>query len=93
MPETVVLKKYANRRLYDTEKSAYVTLKQVADYIHDGRQVRIMDAKTEEDVTAFILTQIVLEEAKNKNAPRFGGAFFCSEWERWVRSFGADCEP
>ena len=68
MPQTVVLKKYANRRLYDTEKSSYVTLKQVADYIHDGRQVQILDAKTEEDVTAFILTQIVLEEAKNKNA-------------------------
>ena len=68
MPQTVVLKKYANRRLYDTEKSTYVTLKQVADYIHDGRQVRILDAKSEEDVTAFILTQIVLEEAKNKNA-------------------------
>lgn len=68
MAQTVVLKKYANRRLYDTEKSSYVTLKQVADYIHEGRQVRILDAKTEEDVTAFILTQIVLEEAKNKNA-------------------------
>ena len=68
MPQTVILKKYANRRLYDTEKSAYVTLKQVSDYIRNGRQVRILDAKTKEDVTAFILTQIVLEEAKNKNA-------------------------
>jgi polyhydroxyalkanoate synthesis repressor PhaR len=68
MPQSVVLKKYANRRLYDTEKSVYVTLNQVADYIRDGRSVAIIDAKTEEDVTAFILTQIVLEEAKNKNA-------------------------
>lgn len=68
MPEPVVLKKYANRRLYDTEKSAYVTLSQVADYIKRGRQVSIFDAKSKEDVTAFILTQIVLEEAKNKNA-------------------------
>ena len=68
MPDPVVLKKYANRRLYDTEKSRYVTLSQVSDYIHGGRQVSIFDAKTEEDVTAFILTQIVLEEAKNKNA-------------------------
>ena len=68
MPEGVVLKKYANRRLYDTEKSVYVTLNQVADYIRDGRSVSIIDAKTKEDVTAFILTQIVLEEAKNKNA-------------------------
>ncbi len=68
MPDPVILKKYANRRLYDTEKSRYVTLSQVSEYIHEGRQVSIFDAKTEEDVTAFILTQIVLEEAKNKNA-------------------------
>ena len=68
MPEPVILKKYANRRLYDTEKSAYVTLNEVADYIRQGRQVQIFDAKSQEDVTAFILTQIVLEQAKNKNA-------------------------
>jgi polyhydroxyalkanoate synthesis repressor PhaR len=49
------------------EKSKYVTLNQVADLIRQGRQVEVIDAKTNEDVTAFILTQIVLEEAKNKN--------------------------
>lgn len=68
MTAVVVFKKYANRRIYDTEKSAYVTLNEVADYIRAGRQVRIEDAKTREDVTAFILTQIILEEAKKKNA-------------------------
>jgi polyhydroxyalkanoate synthesis repressor PhaR len=68
MTVRVKLKKYANRRLYDTEKSAYVTLNQVAEIIRQGRQVVVTDAKTEEDVTAFILTQIVLEEAKKKNA-------------------------
>lgn len=68
MAPPLILKKYANRRLYDTEKSAYVTLSQVADDIRDGREVLITDAKTKEDVTAFILTQIVLEEAKNRNA-------------------------
>jgi polyhydroxyalkanoate synthesis repressor PhaR len=68
MSQTVVLKKYANRRLYDTEKSVYVTLNRVADYIRDEREVVIIDAKTKEDVTAFILTQIILEQAKNKNA-------------------------
>ena len=67
MPNKVKLKKYANRRLYDTEKSTYVTLNQVADLIRKGRQVEVIDAKTKEDVTAFILTQIILEEAKNKN--------------------------
>jgi polyhydroxyalkanoate synthesis repressor PhaR len=67
MQETLILKKYANRRLYDTEKSVYVTLPEVADRIRRGRQVKVVDARTGEDVTAFILTQIILEEAKNKN--------------------------
>ena len=66
MPNRVKLKKYANRRLYDMEKSTYVTLNQVADLIRQGRQVEVVDVKTKEDVTAFILTQIILEEAKNK---------------------------
>lgn len=68
MAERVLLKKYANRRLYDTEKSVYVTLSQVSDMIKEGRHVEVIDAKTEEDVTAFILTQIIVEEAKNKNS-------------------------
>ncbi len=68
MTDRIVLKKYANRRLYDTHKSAYVTLAEVADSIRQGRSVSAFDAKTKEDVTAFVLTQILLEEAKNKNA-------------------------
>jgi len=68
MAETVLLKKYSNRRLYDTEKSIYVTLSEVAEMVRDGRRVEVCDAQTKEDVTAFILTQIILEEAKNKNA-------------------------
>ena len=67
MTEKITLKKYANRRLYDTEQSHYVTLNQVADRIRMGQQVEVLDAKTKEDVTAFILTQILLEEAKGKN--------------------------
>ena len=67
MPDKVTLKKYANRRLYDMEKSAYVTLNQVADLIRQGRRVEVVDAKSKEDVTASILSQIILEEAKNKN--------------------------
>jgi polyhydroxyalkanoate synthesis repressor PhaR len=66
MAEKLLLKKYSNRRLYDTEKSSYVTLNQVAEMIKEGRQVEVLDADTKADVTAFILTQIVLEEAKKK---------------------------
>lgn len=67
MAEKILLKKYANRRLYDTAQSKYVTLDEVAGRIRGGQQVEVIDAKTKEDVTAFVLTQILLEEAKNKN--------------------------
>ncbi len=70
MPEsnTILLKKYANRRLYNTEKSVYVTLEDVAIMIRDGRWVTVKDADTGEDMTAFTLTQIIMEAAKKKNA-------------------------
>lgn len=68
MAHKVVLKKYPNRRLYDTEKSSYVTLNHVADMVKKGNQVEVVDAKTNEDVTAFILTQIIMEEVKKKNS-------------------------
>jgi polyhydroxyalkanoate synthesis repressor PhaR len=66
MSEKVVLKKYANRRLYDTEKRTFVSLSQVAGLVKEGREIEITDDKTGEDVTAFILTQVVLEEVKKK---------------------------
>jgi len=63
---TLLLKKYNNRRLYDTEKSTYVTLDYVTDIVKKGRKILVNDAKTGEDVTSAILTQIVLEEARKK---------------------------
>ncbi len=67
MADKIRLKKYANRRLYDTERSVYVTLEDIASLIRQGSEVVVTDAQTNEDVTAFILTQIVLEEARKKN--------------------------
>ena len=67
MTDLIELKKYANRRLYDTQKSAYVTLGEVADVIREGKMIKAVDAKTKEDVTASVLTQIILEEAKHHN--------------------------
>ncbi|HTZ41060.1 MAG TPA: polyhydroxyalkanoate synthesis regulator DNA-binding domain-containing protein [Syntrophales bacterium] len=67
MADRIVIKKYNNRRLYDTEKNAYVTLAALSEMIKEGRQIEVIDAKTKVDVTAFTLTQIILEEAKNKN--------------------------
>ncbi len=67
MTDKLLLKKYTNRRLYDTEKSIYVTLEYITNVIRRGRQVSVTDAKTGEDVTASILTQIIMEEARKKN--------------------------
>ena len=67
MPETVRLKKYANRRLYDMDQSTYVTLEHVAEMVKEGKQIEVTEAQSKEDVTAFILTQILMEESR-KNA-------------------------
>jgi len=69
MPEEkkIVLKKYPNRRLYDTTNSTYVTLDDVTGLIRSGYQVEVIDLKTDQDVTAFILTQILMEQTKKNN--------------------------
>ncbi len=67
MGEKIVIKKYSNRRLYDTVSSKYITIAQVSEMIKGMSDIQVVDAKTNEDVTAYILTQIVLEDAKNNN--------------------------
>ncbi len=57
----VVIKKYGNRRLYDTGDSRYVTLDELATKVRTGLDVRVLDAQTNEDLTQATLTQIVLE--------------------------------
>ena len=58
----VTIKKYANRRLYDTESSAYITLDRLAAMIREGRDFEVVDAKTGDDITHQVLTQIIVEE-------------------------------
>jgi len=58
----VTIKKYANRRLYNTETSSYITLDHLAAMTREGRDFKVVDAKTEEDITHNILTQIIMEE-------------------------------
>ena len=58
----VVVKKYANRRLYNTETSSYITLDNLADMVRQGRDFVVYDAKTGEDITRGVLTQIIVEE-------------------------------
>ncbi len=60
----VVIKKYENRRLYDTTNSRYVNLEEVAQLLQRGDDVRVVDAATGEDITRLILTQIIVEDAK-----------------------------
>jgi len=62
----VLIKKYGNRRLYDTAGSRYVNLDDLAALVRSGKQVRVVDAKSGRDLTRVILTQIITEDAKDK---------------------------
>ena len=57
-----LIKKYANRRLYNTESSSYITLEHLAAMTRQGRDFKVVDAKTDEDITHNVLTQIIMEE-------------------------------
>jgi polyhydroxyalkanoate synthesis repressor PhaR len=59
-----VIKRYANRKLYDTRESRYVTLQQIAKFVRDGEDVAIIDNTTKEDLTNVTLAQIIYEEEK-----------------------------
>lgn len=65
-PALIVIKKYGNRRLYDTTGSRYVNLDDLAAHVRAGREVRVVDAKTGQDLTRVVLTQIITEDAKGK---------------------------
>jgi polyhydroxyalkanoate synthesis repressor PhaR len=58
----VIIKKYANRRLYDTESSSYITLDRLAEMVRQKREFKVVDAKSGEDITRQVLTQIIMDE-------------------------------
>lgn len=62
--QTKVIKRYANRKLYDTERSCYVTLEEISQMIKEGDDVKVVDNKTKDDLTAVTLAQIIVEEEK-----------------------------
>ena len=70
MSEPRLIKKYSNRRLYDTAASRYVNLDQVASLVRRGHPLKVLDAKTGEDLTRQVLTQIIVEDARQAD----GGA-------------------
>jgi polyhydroxyalkanoate synthesis repressor PhaR len=62
----VIIKKYGNRRLYDTTNSRYVNLEDIAAFIRQGKQIQVVDAKTDRELTRVTLTQIITEDAKDR---------------------------
>src|SRR5512135_3869853 len=68
MSEPKVIKRYANRKLYDTQRSRYVTLDQIAEMIRAGEDVKIVDNNSKEDLTTITLAQIIFEEEKKQKS-------------------------
>ena len=64
--EKIIIKKYANRRLYDTSASAYVTLEHLSELTRQGKEFTVQDAKTGEDLTRAVLAQIIFEQENKK---------------------------
>ena len=64
--EPILIKRYENRKLYDSSRSTYVTLEEIASLIREGREIRVIDAKTNEDLTRSTLALIVLEGERHK---------------------------
>ncbi len=63
-----IIKKYPNRRLYDTEESKYITLARVAEYAKAGEQIKVIDTETKGDITRGVLLQIILEQETSDQA-------------------------
>ena len=66
--DVVIIKKYANRRLYNTESSTYITLEHLAEMVRAKREFKVIDAKSGDDITHNVLTQIIMEEEAGGNA-------------------------
>ena len=66
--QPLIIKKYENRRLYNTLTSQYINQEQVAQLVRDGHDLRVIDATSSEDITRLVLAQIVLEDAKTPNS-------------------------
>ncbi|MFT7674932.1 MAG: polyhydroxyalkanoate synthesis repressor PhaR [Gammaproteobacteria bacterium] len=83
-PKPRIIKKYPNRRLYDTEKSSYVTLQEIRELVVDEILFVVIDKKTGDDITRSILLQIIFEQESESN-PLFSN----DNLERFIRYYGA----
>lgn len=64
--EEYIIKKYSNRKLYDTKEKKYVNLSEISRLIREGAEVKVIDNETKEDITSLILAQIIVEQEKTK---------------------------
>lgn len=67
-PDTLVIKRYGNRRLYNTETQTYVNYQDLIKLVQSGQDIKVVDSTTKEDVTKAVLIQLILEEEKEKNS-------------------------
>jgi polyhydroxyalkanoate synthesis repressor PhaR len=94
-----IIKRYQNRKLYDTQNSCYVTLDDIAQFIKSGEDVTVIDNKNQEDLTSVTLTQIIFEEEKKKknllplgalkNIIRSGGSQIMEFFQKSIQSVSA----
>jgi polyhydroxyalkanoate synthesis repressor PhaR len=68
MDEPITIKRYANRKLYDQSRSRYVTLDELEELIRQGREIRVVDAVSGEDLTSLTLAQIILDNTRDRRA-------------------------
>lgn len=69
MEKAKIIKRYQNRKLYDTDASCYVTLDEIAEMIQQGEEVTVVDNRNQKDITAATLTQIIFEKQKRSDMP------------------------
>ena len=78
-PEPIrVIKRYANRKLYDTRDSKYVTLDRIAELVRNGEEVKVVDNRTKRDLTKVTLAQIIYEEQRSGNATAWSCLLYTS---------------
>ena len=88
MPAERLIKKYPNRRLYDTAISKYITLDEVRQMVLDGVEFKVIDKKTSEDITRNILLQIIMEQESGDGQPMFSVDLLM----QFIRNYGENTQ-
>ena len=87
--DVIIVKKYANRRLYDTDKSSYVTLEELAEMVREGLDFKVIDAKSEKNLTQSVLTQIIFEQENKDGGAKLLPEIFLKEM---IKFYGGNME-